>query len=116
MEFLNVVLEKVTGICIPVFELIAIIVVLITVVLSFAGYVRSLAGKNSSNPEHRLSKGLSLALEFFMAAEILKTVTLQEKEELLILAAVIIFRILFSFLTHFEMKQSNKNHHEEEKS
>lgn len=116
MDVLKTVLESVTGFCIPVFEIIATVVVAITVVTSFINYIRSLCGKASAKPEHKLAKGLSLSLEFLMAAEILKTVTLRETEELVILAAVIILRVLFSFLVQFEMKQTNKIDHQEGKS
>ena len=57
-----------------------------------------------------------MSLEFLMASEILKTITLRETQELVILAAVIVLRVLFSFLIHFEMRRNNTQHQKEEKS
>jgi uncharacterized membrane protein len=42
-----------------------------------------------------------------MAAEILKTVSVRDFEELTVLAIVIVLRALLSFLIHFEMKHRN---------
>ena len=42
-----------------------------------------------------------------MAAEILKTVLVRDKEELIVLGAVILLRAILSFLIHFEMKQTH---------
>ena len=51
-----------------------------------------------------LANGLATALEFKMAAEILKTVLVREMSELLILGAVIALRALLSLLIHFELR------------
>ena len=51
-----------------------------------------------------LANGLATALEFKMAAEILKTVLVRELSELLVLGAVIALRALLSLLIHFELK------------
>ena len=49
-----------------------------------------------------------MGLEFKMAAEILKTVLVQEMSELYVLGAVILLRALLSVLIHFEMKYNEK--------
>ena len=53
-----------------------------------------------------LGKALSLALEFKMGAEIIKTVIVHNLEELAFLGVVIVLRALLSFLIHFEMKHA----------
>lgn len=113
MEALEKIVELLINIAIPVFEVIGILVVAYTVFSSFIGYVRCVAGKKPCNVEHSLAEGLALSLEFLMASEILKTVTLRETKELVILAAVIVMRVLLSFLIHFEMRQNNRPHTEE---
>ncbi len=50
-----------------------------------------------------LANGLATALEFKMAAEILKTVVVRDLSELVILGAVIALRALLSFLIYFEL-------------
>ncbi|MFW6282326.1 MAG: DUF1622 domain-containing protein [bacterium] len=51
----------------------------------------------------KLARFTSLALEFFLAAEILKTVYIRELSELYIIAAIIILRIVMAFVVHWEM-------------
>lgn len=63
-----------------------------------------------------LANGLATALEFKMAAEILKTVLVREQSELLILGAVIVLRALLSFLIHFELRsEGGHNNNDEDK-
>lgn len=55
-----------------------------------------------------LGKALSLALEFKMGAEIIKTVIIHNLEELSILGVVIIIRALLAFIIHWEIKTKEK--------
>ena len=55
-----------------------------------------------------LGKALSLALEFKMGAEIIKTVIIHNLEELAILGVVIIIRALLAFIIHWEIKLEDK--------
>ena len=56
-----------------------------------------------------LGKALSLALEFKMGAEIIKTVIIHNLEELAILGIVILIRALLSFIIHWEIHLEEKN-------
>ena len=56
-----------------------------------------------------LAKGLAVGLEFKMAAEILKTVLIQNLEEIYMLGAVILLRALLSLLIHFELGAHKKD-------
>ena len=51
----------------------------------------------------KLGRFTSLALEFFLASEILKTIHVRDLSELYIIAAIIILRILIAFVVHWEM-------------
>ena len=64
--------------------------------------------KKDINLQFHFARGLAAGLEFKMAAEILKTVIVQDMSELLILGAVILLRAILSLLIHFEMKHSEK--------
>ena len=55
-----------------------------------------------------LGKALSLALEFKMGAEIIKTVIIHNLNELAILGIVIIIRALLAFLIHWEIRLEEK--------
>ena len=55
-----------------------------------------------------LGKALSLALEFKMGAEIIKTVIIHNLEELAILGVVIVIRALLAFIVHWEIRTEEK--------
>lgn len=55
-----------------------------------------------------LGKALSMALEFKVGAELIKTVIIHNMEELLILAIVIIVRALLAFIIYWEMRIEEK--------
>lgn len=100
-NLVHIVLE----ILIPVCELIGIVVVAISAGTAFVKYVYGLLTRVHPDIKYQLASGLALSLEFKMAAEILKTVQVQELSELLVLGIVIALRALLSVLIHFEMKK-----------
>lgn len=87
-------------------ELIGIFVVIISSIQAFIQYLREQFTRKRTNFKFELARGLASGLEFKMAAEILKTVLVQNLEELFILAAVILLRALLTLLIHIEMKAS----------
>ena len=94
-------------ILIPICELIGIFVVAVSAISAFLHYLYGLIKKDGYDIKFQLANGLALSLEFKMAAEILKTVSVRDFEELTVLAIVIVLRALLSFLIHFEMKHRN---------
>ena len=94
-------------ILIPICELIGIFVVAVSALSAFWHSLYGLIKKEAYDIKFQLANGLALSLEFKMAAEILKTVSVRDFEELTVLAIVIVLRALLSFLIHFEMKHRN---------
>lgn len=105
---LELIMEKLIHIIIPICELMGISIVAISTFRGFRSYLASLFTKEKVDVKFQLANGLALSLEFKMAAEILKTVIIRELSELIVLGAVIILRALLSLLIHFEMKQDEK--------
>ncbi|MBR2413852.1 MAG: DUF1622 domain-containing protein [Clostridia bacterium] len=92
--------------------LLELIGILIIFVGSFRALVRLLQCMKNKQPLHivvDLGRALSLALEFKMGAEIIKTVIIHNLEELAILGVVIIIRALLAVLIHWEMRVEEKN-------
>lgn len=98
--------------------------VLIIIFGSFRALVRLFKCLVKKHPFHiiiDLGKALSLALEFKMGAEIIKTVIIHNLEELAILGVVIIIRALLAFIIHWEIRteerekrlNDNKSHYSE---
>ena len=90
---------------IGVLEMMGIFVVAVSAVRAFAEYLGNTFLHRHYALQFELADGLATGLEFKMAAEILKTVLVQDLEELLTLGAVILLRGLLSLLIHVEMRE-----------
>lgn len=99
-EFVKLILPPIISLC----ELMGIIVVVISALRAFWAYCKGLVTHVPRDVKFDLANGLATSLEFKMAAEILKTVLVQELNELLVLGAVILLRALLSLLIHVEMR------------
>ena len=103
-HFVDIVLPYI----ITVLEIMGILVVAWSAIQSFWRYIQNAFFKKDHNVQYHFARGLAMGLEFKMAAEILKTVLVQEMSELYVLGAVILLRALLSVLIHFEMKYNEK--------
>lgn len=104
-------LEDLIPVVISLLELIGVIVILVAGIKAFAQYVMNLLGKGHYNIKIDLGQALSLALEFKMGAEILKTVLVSKMEEIWILGAIIVLRAVLAFVIHWEVS-AEKEHQE----
>lgn len=90
-------------------EIIGIIIIFWTCMKSFWEYIQNSFMKKHIAIQTHLAKGLATGLEFKLGAEILKTVIVQDLNELLVVGAVFVLRALMSILIHFELKHSEKS-------
>lgn len=97
-------IERILPPIISILELIGIFVVSFSALHAFWEYLQTTFFHHPYEFKVELANGLATALEFKMAAEILKTVLVREMSELLILGAVIALRALLSLLIHFELR------------
>ena len=97
-------IELVLPFIISILEIMGIFVVIWTAIHEFWEYIQNSFMNKNLDIKTNLAEGLATALEFKLAAEILKTVIVQSLEELYILGAVILLRGLMSILIHFEIK------------
>ena len=63
--------------------------------------------KNTKKP---LLKGLSIALTFKLAAEIVRTITVRSLSEILQIGALILIKAAITFLIHWEWRSSDTMH------
>ncbi|MBO5109960.1 MAG: DUF1622 domain-containing protein [Clostridia bacterium] len=108
MNVLEHLVEIVLPYIISILEIMGILVVAWSAIHAFWEYIQNSFMKKDINLQFHFARGLAAGLEFKMAAEILKTVIVQDMSELLILGAVILLRAILSLLIHFEMKHSEK--------
>jgi uncharacterized membrane protein len=90
-------------------ELIGVIIIILGSARALIRIVNCLIKKLPFNVVIDLGKALSLALEFKMGAEIIKTVVIHNLEELSILGVVILIRALLAFIIHWEIKNERKD-------
>lgn len=97
-------------------ELMALTLELIGIVIVTIGSIRALVGLAHRHFHHKtgnviieLGRTLSIALEFKMGAEIIKTVIVHDLTELAVLGIVILIRALLAFLIHWEIKMEKNN-------
>lgn len=80
-------------------EMAGVLILVITAVKSFYGWFTK-----KGHIQLNLAKGIALALEFKLGGEVLRTVIVREKSELIILGAIILLRGALTFLIHWEIK------------
>lgn len=89
-------------------ELVGILIIIIGSCRALIRLIKCLVKKHPFHVVVDLGKALSLALEFKMGAEIIKTVIIHNLEELAILGVVIIIRALLAFIIHWEIHTEEK--------
>lgn len=103
-EILNVVAE----ISANTLELVGILIIIVGSGRALVRLFQCLMKKQPFHVVIDLGKALSLALEFKMGAEIIKTVIIHSLGELAILGVVIVIRALLAFIIHWEMRLEEK--------
>lgn len=103
--------EKSEGIFTVIVKYIVLAIELIGVAIVVFSIARAVIGlfKKDAFLRLNLAEGLSLALEFKMGGELLRTVIAREWSELLILGAVILLRAAMTFLIQWEIRIEKKN-------
>lgn len=99
MAFLHEGLEWIVEIAILLFEYMGVGVLIAAGVKGLYNYIRR-------DPQTRLklAKGMAMGLEFKLGSEILRTVTVREWSEILVVGAIIALRAALTFLIHWEIK------------
>lgn len=109
MNFLHVIIEEVLPYIIGAIEIIGVVVIFCSAIIAFIHYIQNTFLKKHLDIQHGLAQGLAMGLEFEMAAEILKTILIQNMEEIYILGGIIVLRIALSLLIHFENRAHKKD-------
>jgi uncharacterized membrane protein len=109
MDFLHTLTNIITPIIVFILEWMGIFVIAWTCIKAFWEYIQNTFMKRHIKIQTHLAKGLATGLEFKLGAEILKTVTVHDIDELIVLGAVFGLRALMSILIHFELKHTDKD-------
>lgn len=102
--------EIIIRIAIILCNTIGVLIILNTVFRSTLNYFHK-----DRHVKQMLAKGIALALEFKLAAEVLRTVTVRELNELIILGTIILLRGAITLLIHWEIKTELSDEEQERK-
>lgn len=80
-------------------EAAGVVIILATAVRCLWTYVRG-----GEHVRIRLAEGISLALQFKMGGEVMRTVIVRTWDELAILGAIVVIRGALTFLLHWEIR------------
>ncbi|MCR4707210.1 MAG: DUF1622 domain-containing protein [Clostridiales bacterium] len=103
ISFLQGLVAALAELCIPLVQLVGIVILVISAAKSVAAYVRG--------DEHvgvKLAHGLALALEFLLGAEVLHIVLAHDWKELGILGVGVVIHILLTMLLHKEVQEGKE--------
>jgi uncharacterized membrane protein len=90
-----------------ILELMGILVICIGSIKAFYHYYYSLITKKYYPLKWEYANSMATALEFKLAAEILKTVIIRNMNELIILGSITLLRGFLTLIIHWEMKSEN---------
>ena len=113
MELLHIfetALQYLVEFAIVIFEFIGVGIIIYSGIKGFIGYVR-----RSPKMKITLAQGLAIGLEFKLGSEILKTVIVRDWTEIATVAGIIALRAALTFLSHWEIKEENKDMLEQQK-
>lgn len=91
-----------------ILELMGIIVITVGSFKAFYYICMQALFKRNYEIKHQFATALATGLEFKLAAEILKTVLIRSLDELVILGAVFLLRVLMTIVIDWEIKQGSK--------
>ncbi|MGM9974360.1 MAG: DUF1622 domain-containing protein [Clostridiaceae bacterium] len=107
MEILHEFLTNLVNIAITLFELIGVIIIIISGIKGVIGYLR-----NDPLTRLNLAKGMAMGLEFKLGSEILRTVIVHKFSEIAVVGAIVILRAALTFIIHWEIKNEESEREE----
>lgn len=100
--------NKYLPILIHIFELMGIIILTVGAFTAFYHYIEHRFFNRKKDIKYEFADAMITTLDFKLAAEILKTVTIKKKDELIILASVFIIRVIMTFVLEKEMNDEKR--------
>ncbi len=114
-HILEHVIEEYVPLIIHIMEIMGILILVIGALKAFYHYLKGLFIEDAYHLKYQFANAMAMALEFKLAAEILKTVIVRSMTEIVILAAIVALRVIMTFVIHWEMKEEtiDKNNKKE---
>lgn len=115
LDYLEVFLHHFSSLSIIILELVGIVMVVYGAIEACWLFYKSGFNFRDRDIVINFGEALSLSLQFNLGAEIIKTITVRDVQELLLLVAVVIIRIAITLLIHWEIEAASKSHEAREK-
>lgn len=103
IHFLEEITFDISHILMAILELMGGATLIYGALMIFWRFIKLEYEKSSTLLRIRMARTIALALEFYLAAEILKTVFVRDMNELYIIVAIIVIRIAMGFVIHHEL-------------
>lgn len=103
-----------TNILMVLLELIGAAIIVYISLVTFYKFIRLNYYKTSTELRIRLGRGIAMGLQFYLAAEILRLITIRDTEDIYIVGAVILLHVIVTVLVSWEVHHSVKSVVEEE--
>lgn len=104
LEILESIFNYIVNIVIMVVELVCVAIIVYTVIKALIHLF-----KRKDDTRLAVSEGISLALEFKLGGEVLRTLVVRELSELLILGSIIVLMVALSIFVQWGIKNEHKN-------
>lgn len=106
-HFLEIIIPYIAG----ALELVGVFIIVLGAIRGIFRFVKNFFNFTEEDIAIEFIRAMSVALEFKLAAEIIKTVIVHSMDEFLMLAAVAALRILITFVLHWELKGEEGHSH-----
>ncbi|WP_010169163.1 DUF1622 domain-containing protein [Candidatus Epulonipiscium viviparus] len=98
------IIETIVPFFIHILEIMGIFILIIGAVKAFYHYFKGLFIVDPYALKYHFANAMAMALEFKLAAEILKTVIVRNIDEIIMLGAIVLLRLVMTFVIRAEMK------------
>lgn len=98
--------QDITKIMIVVMELVGLVVIVYSSIITLIRFFKLDYKQTSTEIRIRLGRGISFALMFYLAAEILRLILIREYKDLFIVGAIIVLHVIVTVLIAWEVSHS----------
>lgn len=102
-------MEEIIPLIVHLLEAMGLFVITFTGIKAFIQYAMKGFNFAEDTIKIELAKALALGLEFFLAGEIIKTLTIHSLKEVYVLGAIMALRVALTFVIHWEVTSDSKH-------
>lgn len=98
--------HDITKFMIYILELVGLFIILYSSFMTLSRFIKLKYNQTSTDIRIRLGRGISFALMFYIAAEILRLILIREYKDLFIVGAIIVLHVIVTVLIAWEVSHS----------